>query len=716
MRGLRARSTDGSSVNAGRGEGRFADSPIRARDRNRRVFARRPSLATDRRGERTESRIAPTKKCTLRIICGHPSRGTRPPAASPRAGSAHLTPRASRGAGLRRREWFERAEKAPAPPPRRPAGSERALGRVARASRRFRGVPRGRRSKMASRHPTPLTASALRELDDRSPPAPLGSMLHHESWSSMPSSLDAMDATGTDQPPGPSPAASPSFAPGSEGPSRQAAHDSLDADERSSAACAYADHDGVGGAFVIYLPPKPRPPALSAPRPRPGARGRRGPRLRRPVGAPGLGAFGARESSGVRAHASPDGASVAFLVGDVDNADELRADLLSSSAASSAERSSSSSSAAALVARLHAEHGRVFLPRAEGFFAFALVDAGGGPGHHQDTTGSSRVFAATDRRGGYRLYKTKCPAGGVVIAHALKVSEARDALRRRFAGESSGGAERIPPGSYVRGNRYVAPRAYAAAEEMSFSYHHHLNGDRDGDHRGDRDWDRPSNDPTDSAAGAPRGGGGGGGGGERRGDPRVGTLSRRYSATELDMMRSFLGGLGGGGSGGAVVVEGSKPGGGGAESGAGADVSDTNARAPESRAGGTFRCVDGAGRERSRRGPWKAASYHANDGAFQWEKHPSPPVSSAFGRLGGGSGVSDASTTHTEGWGERDHPHADGVGGHHRYWREARASRASREGEGEGRSGGRRVGGVPSRGDEEPRVGGGRGEGRGGGG
>ena len=78
----------------------------------------------------------------------------------------------------------------------------------------------------------------------------------------MPSSLDAMDATGTDQPPGPSPAASPSFAPGSEGPSRQAAHDSLDADERSSAACAYADHDGVGGAFVIYLPPSHGPQRL----------------------------------------------------------------------------------------------------------------------------------------------------------------------------------------------------------------------------------------------------------------------------------------------------------------------------------------------------------------------------------------------------------------------------------------------------------------------
>ena len=490
----------------------------------------------------------------------------------------------------------------------------------------------------------------------------------------MPSSLDAMDATGTDHPPGPSPAASPSFAPGSlSGPAVNAAHDPLDdAHERSSAACAYADHDGVGGAFVIYLPPSHGPQRLV----------RRGLDLAREVAAdldcvvqsalPGSGAFCARESSGVRAHASPDGASVAFLVGDVDNADELRADLLSSSsAASSAERSSSSSSAAALVARLHAEHGASFLPRAEGFFAFALVDAGGGPGHHQDSTGSSRVFAAADRRGGYRLYKTKCPAGGVVIAHALKASEARDALRRRFAGESSGGAERIPPGSYVRGNRYVAPRAYAAAEETSFSYHHRLNGDRDGDSDSERRaGERRRGDPSGSRS-PPR----------ASAAPAARTLSRRYSATELDMMRSFLGGGGGGG-------EGSKPGG-GAASGAGADVSDANSREPESRMGGTFRFVDGAGRER--RGPWEAATDHANDGAFQREKHPSPPVSSAFGRLGGGSGASDASTTHTEGGGDvfREHhqnPRGGGVGGHRRYRREARASRASREGEGEGRS------------------------------
>jgi hypothetical protein len=489
----------------------------------------------------------------------------------------------------------------------------------------------------------------------------------------MPSSLDAMDATGTDQPPGPSPAASPSFAPGSEGPARHATHDSLDADEHhSSAACAYADHDGVGGAFVIYLPPSHGPQRLV----------RRGLDLARAVAAdldcviqsalPGSGAFCARESSGVRAHASPDGASVAFLVGDVDNADELRADLLSSSAGD-AERSSpssESSSAAALVARLHAEHGASFLPRVEGFFAFALVDAGGGPGHHQDT-GSSRVFAAADRRGGYRLYKTKCPAGGVVIAHALKASEARDALRRRFAGESSGGAERLPPGSYVRGNRYVAPRAYAAAQETSFSYHHR-DGDRDGD-GGDRDGESDS----EHRAGERRRGDPSGSRSPPRASPvpAAPTLSRRYSSTELDMMRSFLGGGG----------QGSKPGG-GAASGVGADVSDANSREPESRMGGTFRFVDGAGRER--RGPWEAATDHANDGAFQREKHPSPPVSSAFGRLGGGSGASDASTTHTEG-GDffRDHhPRGGGVGGHRRYRREARASRASREGEGEGRS------------------------------
>lgn len=149
-------------------------------------------------------------------------------------------------------------------------------------------------------------------------------------------------------------------------------------------------------------------------------------------------AFAAHESSGVQTYEAPGESRVCMFVGNLTNRAAL---------AESCDLPPASTTCAELVHKLYADCGVSFLAQLDGFFAFVLVDGE-----------TSTVFAATDRHGSIPLHKGRSRSGGVIVSHTTQSSGTRVV-------RSLGTMAKIPPGSYIHGNRHITPHKYARSAD-----------------------------------------------------------------------------------------------------------------------------------------------------------------------------------------------------------------------------------------------------------
>ena len=222
--------------------------------------------------------------------------------------------------------------------------------------------------------------------------------------------------------------------------------------------------DGTGGgAFVVFVSGKQERQTTS----RSGGKGGGGRCKRRSeeVATSALGCEVMHEygkgflaaTPGAWVHECEDSGMISVFVGKLDNLSEMARDADLPSDANPAH----------VVTQLRATSGHHFLDELKGKWAFCML-------HPQ----RNAVFAAVDSQGTHAIYRGRGCEGGVVVLHSP--AGAGFAPRDCQALDVFLDLQKIPPGSFISGNRHISPHRYVSmrsSENILDSFAHDAHHD-----------------------------------------------------------------------------------------------------------------------------------------------------------------------------------------------------------------------------------------------